>query len=165
MQSTEEREPPDVITSDTDNRTKVQPKEAPPHKREKFRRFRAYNTGTWNGPKRENKEVVRRQDDLHRYDSIASTLLLNRFQKEKGRRVFDELNFHTFGYSIDHIIFGICAVVANDDVENGTRFWPQHPDQIDDDYESEFADLGASMGLDWKEQMSAIKKVQSRVDF
>lgn len=161
MEYSEEREPPDVLTSDTDNATKVQPKDAPPHKKAKFRRFRAYNRGTWNGPKRENKEVIRRQDDLHRYDSVASTLLLNKYQKNRGRKIFDDLDFHHFGQKIDHIIFGVCVIVANADVENGSRFYP-NPDAADDENFSDFAD---SVGMTRGEQVSSIEKVRSRTNF
>jgi len=166
MEYTEERTPPDVITSDTDNATKIQPKEAPPHKREKFRRFRAYNTDMWNGPKRENTEEFHRQDDLHRYDSIASSLQLNDRQKSRGRKILDDFSSHHFGESIDHIIFGICVVVANADVNSGTRYWPQSPEQKEkyDIEDTEFDDIADSLGLDWEDQMSTIKKVQSRVN-
>jgi len=166
MEHSKEREPPDVITSDTENATKIQPKEAPPGKREKFRRFRAYNTGTWNGPKRENKDIVHRQDNLHRYDSIASSVELNEYQKSKGRTLLDEFDFRREGIKVDNIIFGICVAVANADVNDGTRYWPQPPKQKEeyDIEDTNFDDVADSLGLDWKDQMSAIKKVQSRVD-
>jgi len=166
MENSKEREPPDVITSDTENATKIQPKEAPPGKREKFRRFRAYNTDMWNGPKRENTEQFHRQDDLHRYDSIASSLQLSDHQKSRGRNILDDFDSHHFGESIDHIIFGICVAVANADVNDGTRYWPQPPEQKEE-YNIEdtnFDDVADSLGLGWKDQMSAIKKVQSRVN-
>lgn len=162
MEYTEEKEPPDVITSDTNNATKIEPKEAPPGKRRKFRRFRAYNTGTWNGPKRENKEVTRRQDNLHRYDSISSSLNLSGYQKSRGRKILDDLNIRKIGIGVDAVIFGICAVVANDDVEDGTRYWPQPSSQ--DNGSSPFKDVADSLGYCWQEQMSIIKKIQSRVD-
>lgn len=160
MEHIEEREPPTVITSDTDNATTIQPEEAAPDRQYKFRKFRAYNTGLWNGPRRENKEAIRRQDDLHRYDSIASTLHLTSYQKSRGRKVLEDFDCHTFGDSIDHIIFGICVVIVNNAVEDGVRYWPSaEPD--DDSIFSKFAE---SLGFDWKEQMSSIKKVQARVD-
>lgn len=162
MEHPEEREPSEVITSDTENATTIQPSDAPKEKREKFKRFRAYNTEMWNGPKRENTEQFRRQDDLHRYDSIASSLSLTEYQKKRGRNLLDDFDSHKFGQSIDHIIFGICAVVANDDVENGTRYWPEHPSQRDS--ESQFHQLGQDLGLGWKKQMSIVKKIQDQVD-
>lgn len=160
MEHSEEREPPDVITSDTENATKIQPKEAPPGKREKFRRFRAYNTDMWNGPKRENTEQFHRQDDLHRYDSIASSLQLSDHQKSRGRKILDDFDLHHFGDSIDHIIFGICVLVANADVEDGSRYYP-HPDVADD---RNFIGVAESLGFDRGEQTSAIEKVRTRVD-
>lgn len=160
METPDERQPPDVITSDTDNATTIQPKEAPNHKQHKFRKFRAYNTGTWNGPKRENTELLRRQDDLHRYDSIASTLLLNDYQKSRGRTVFDDLDFHQFGRTIDHIIFAVCVLIANDDVEDGSRYYP-HPEI---DTSSPFAELAASLDLSRREQISIIEKMRGVIN-
>jgi hypothetical protein len=158
MEHTEQRQPPDVITSDTDNATKVQPKEAPAHKRAKFRRFRAYNRGTWNGPKRENKQVIRRQDDLHRYDSLASTLLLNQHQKQKGRRIFDSVDVTKKSIGVDALIFGVCVVVANADVEDGSRYYPNVAT------DGVFLEVAESLELDESEQISAIEKVTKRTD-
>jgi hypothetical protein len=159
MEYTEEKEPPDVLTSDTDNATKIEPKDAPPHKKFKFRRFRAYNTGTWNGPKRQNKEVVRRQDNLHRYDSIASSLLINDFQKSKGRKMLDSLDIMRFGVDVDTIIFAICVIVANDDVHDGSRYYP-HPTAEGD---QEFVDVAESLNLDRAKQVSIVEKVRSAI--
>jgi hypothetical protein len=161
MEYPDERTPNNVITSDTDNATTIQPKEAPPGKRDKFRRFRAYNTNMWNGPRRENTESFRRQDDLHRYDSISSSLDLTPHQKDRGRNILDSFDPHTFGQSIDHIIFGICVVVANADVD-GTRYWPTRVSESEPS--CVFEEVAAEIGFGWKEQMSIIKKVQSRVD-
>jgi hypothetical protein len=163
MEKIEVKQAPDVIASDSENATKIQPKDAPPDKREKFRRFRAYNTDMWNGPKRENTEEFRRQDNLHRYDSIASSLHLNSYQKSRGRQILDDLDVRSFGLCVDNIIFGICVVVANSDVHNGTRYWPEHPDQKTGD-ESAFEKVAESFDLGWRKQMSVIKKIQSRVD-
>jgi len=166
MEKPEEKEVPDVITSDTDNATTIHPKEAPPDKRAKFRRLRAYNTDLWNGPKRENKEAVYNQDDLHRYDSLASSLALTKYQKSRGRMILERFDSHKFGQSIDHIIFGICVVVANADVESGVRYWPQHPDQVDQFGESDehFAKVAKELGFDCGEQMSTIEKVQDQLN-
>jgi len=158
MEHTEEREPPDVMTSDTNNATKVQPKDAPPHKREKFRRFKAYNRGTWNGPKRENKEVIRRQDDLHRFDSISSALNLNARQKSQGRKMLDNIEVTKKGIGVDVVIFGICAIVANADVPDGSRYYP-HPEATGDD---DFEKVADSLGFDRHDQISAIEKVRAK---
>jgi len=160
MEYTEEKEPPDVITSDTNNATKIEPKDAPPGKKAKFRRFRAYNTGTWNGPERENKDVTFRQDNLHRYDSLASAVDLNSYQKSAGRRLLDEFDFRREGIKVDHIIFGICVIVANNDVADGSRYYPSSNAPDDDKFE-EVAD---SLGLFPDERISVVEKVRSRVD-
>jgi hypothetical protein len=163
MKDSQEKIPRDVVTSDTDNATRVEPKDAPPQKRHKYEKFRLYNTGMWNGSKRENKPQVRRQDDLHRYDSLAASLNLTQYQRSRGRKVLDDLDLHeaTGGISIDHIIFGICVVVANDDVGDGTRYWP-HPESPDND--QRFPEVAQSLGLDRSEQMSAIQKVMKRTN-
>jgi len=161
MEDIQEREPPEVITSDTENATKVHPSDAPSHKYRQFQKFRAYNTGIWNGPKRENEDAVHRQDDLHRYDSVASSLELTDYQKSKGRKMLDDFDAHSFGYSIDHIIFAICALVANDDVEEGSRYYP-HPEASGDEA---FVSAGETLGLDRADQVSAIEKVRPRLNF
>jgi hypothetical protein len=152
-------EPRDVITSDTENATVIRPREAPQHLRAKFRRLREFNRGTYNGPKREDKEVVYRQDNLHRYDSIASKVLINRFQKERGRELFDSIDVKDVGIGVDPIIFGVCVVVANEDVQSGARFYP-NPHTPDDE---EFENMAESLGLSSEKQISAIEKVRNRV--
>jgi len=158
MERVDEQQPPTVVTSDTDNATQIRPDEAPPDKRTKAKVFKAYNTGLWNGPRRENTEAFRRQDDLHRYDALASSLDLTDFQKQRGRKVMDDLDFHEMGKPIDHIIFGVCCAVANDDVEGGTRYWP-HPDATGD---ARFEDVADNLGLTQRQQLSAVQQVKAR---
>jgi len=143
MERVDEQQPPTVVTSDTDNATQIRPDDAPAHKRHQFERFRAYNRGLWNGPKRENKEEMFRQDNLHRFDAIASAVDLTRSQKARGRTVFDGLDWQELGTHIDFIIFGVCCAVANDDVDDGTRYWP-HPDATGD---AAFEEIAADLGL------------------
>jgi len=160
MENIEEREPDTVITSDTPNSTKIEPKEAPPGKREKFRKFRKYNTGMWNGPKRENTEEFRRQDNLHRYDSLASSLNLNSYQKKRGRKILDTVQITKKSIGVDIVIFAICAIVANSDVKDGSRYYPHPEAKGDEDFER----VAESLGFDRGDQISAIEKVRSRVN-
>lgn len=159
MEHNEERQAPTVLTSDTDNATKIEPNEAPQGEREKYRRFRAYNTNMWNGPKRENTEQFHRQDDLHRFDSIASSLRLSQHQKKTGREILDRFDSHEFGRSIDHIIFGICVIVANRDVDDGSRYYP-NPEASGDD---RFEEIAETFGFDRGTQVSVIEKVRSAI--
>lgn len=159
MENVNEKEPPDVLTSDTENRTTIPVKDAPPHRREKFRKFRAYNTDMWNGPRRENTEQIRRQDNLHTYDAIAAQMDLTDFQKHRGRRVFDDLHVKSLGKPVEHIIFGVCLAVANEDVPEGTRYWP-HPESAAND--ETFRDVADSLGLDLKEQLSVVQQVKAK---
>jgi hypothetical protein len=160
MDSPEERHPPDSVTSDTDNATTIQPSDAPLHRRRKFEKFRSYNTNMWNGPRRENTEQFRRQDDLHRYDSIAASLDLTSYQKSRGRKMLDNFGSHTFGYSIDHIIFGICVLTANLDVEDGCRYYPNsyaNDDEL-------FCEVAESFGFSQSEQAAVVEKIRSKVN-
>lgn len=161
MDDIDNREPPNVITSDTDNATKVEPEEAPASKKYKFRKFRAYNRGTWNGPERENKEVVHRQDNLHRFDAIASSLPLNDFQKERGRNALDRLNLGELGLEIDLVIFAVCVVVANAD-STYSRYWPSERTNHNDPH---FEKIASELSLGQKEQLKTVRKVMSRTNF
>lgn len=160
MDEVDELEAPEVITSDTENATQVRPEEAPPDKKYKYRKFKAYNTGLWNGPKRENTEVIRRQDDLHTFDSLSSSLSLTDYQQNRGRRVFDDLNFHEIGEPVEVIAFGVCCAVANADVTDGTRYWP-HPDATGD---KDFERVAESLGIEQRKQLSIVQKVMARSD-
>lgn len=161
VEHVEEKQPPGVLTSDTDNATQIHPSDAPPHKRRQFEKFRAYNTGLWNGPRRENKTAMYRQDNLHRYDSIASQLELTPYQKTRGRNLLDEVSAADFGKPIDQLLFAICIVVTNADAE-GKRYWP-HPDKRDND--AEFESMADMLELSASTQMSAVMKLKSQTGF
>lgn len=167
MDHTDERTAPDVLKSDTDNATTIRPSEAPPGKRAKFRRLREYNRDMWNGPKRENTEEFRRQDNLHRFDAIASTLGLTDTQKGRGRELFDSLCLTKFNRrtkqadTVDVVVFGLCVLIANDDVRNGTRYWPRKNAGNNDEL---FEDFAAELGLSLRDQMSIVERVRARVE-
>lgn len=144
------------MISDTNNATQIHPKDAPPHRQEKFRRFVAYNKGTWNGPRRENKTVKRRQDDLARYDALASKMPLTDYQQSRGRGVFDELDFHEIGHAVDKIIFAVGVVVANEGVDEGFRYWP-HPEY--DGNDEEFTEIADEVGMSAQQQLSVMYQV------
>jgi hypothetical protein len=157
----EEKKPPAVITSDTENRTKVQPKDAPPDKRPLFRRLRAYNTGLWNGPKRENKEAIFHQDNLQRYDAISSFLELTDYQKARGRKFLKQIDLSDTGRSLDVIAFSICVIAANMDYPNGKRYWP------DPNWSGNgglFEEIADDLGISQKEQQSTIQIVRNRLE-
>lgn len=159
MDELPEKLPPVELTSDTDNATKIPANEAPPHKRAKYKKFRAYNTGLWNGPKRENTEMRRRQDNLHIYDSIASKVGLTGHQKRRGRHVLDDLNIRSLGKPLELIAFAVCILVANTDVPDGSRYWP-HPNATDND--DLFTDIADSLDFTRTEQLSTVMQVKSR---
>lgn len=159
MEHIQEKQPPDVITSDTENQTIIPVDKAQPEKQEKFRRFRAYNTGLWNGPRRENKKAVHRQDDLHLYDSIASQVCLTQYQKARGRRLLDSISVDSYTTQnggdrpTKSVIFAICIAVANDDVPKGTRYWP-HPDTKSNDHD--FERVAESIPTEWPDLVSLV---------
>jgi len=158
MERVNEKQPPEVVTSDTDNATAIHPKDAPSHKQAQYKRFQAYNTGLWNGPRRENKEAMYRQDNLHRYDAIASQVGITDYQKSRGREILDGIEIRDTGKPLDHLAFAVCVIVANADCQ-GKRYWP-HPDKTDND--EEFAAMGHDLGMDSTDQMSVIMSVKSR---
>jgi hypothetical protein len=161
MEERTEESPPRALTRDMNNATCIPAEEALPHKREKYKRLRSYNRGLWNGPKRENKQAVRRRDNLHTYDAVASKLGLTRHQKRRGRHLIDDLHVKSFGKSIDAIAFAVAAVVANQDVPDGSRYWP-HPEHEDND--EPFVQMADDLDLDTNEQLSVIMQVKSRTD-
>lgn len=162
MERITEKEPPDVITSDTENATRVEPRDAPPHKRERFEEFRAYNTGLWNGPRRENKELMRRQDDLHLYDALSSQAGLTDYQQRRGRKLFDSLEINEMtgpGISAEHVVFALCVLVANNTTREGvTRYYPG---QVADDQLEALAD---NLDLDTSKQLSLIERLRPKLN-
>lgn len=161
MESPSEEQIPDALSSDTNNATEIHPEDAPPHKQAQFRRFRAYNMGTWNGPKRENKSLKRNQDNLHRYDALASSLDLTPHQKARGRSVLADLDIRAIGIGVDPIIFAICVLVANADVDGGHRYWPRSDHPANDRI---FRAVADDLGIGYNKQKSAITRVRRRTN-
>lgn len=158
MEKIEEKQPPDVITSDTENATRVEPRDAPPHKRQRFEEFRAYNTGAWNGPRRENKELIRQQDNLHLYDAVTSKIELTDYQRQRGRRLLKSHDLSEMtapDRPLEHVVFGLCVLLVNDD---GTRYYPG---QIADEA---FETIADDFELDTSDQISLIERLRPRVE-
>lgn len=129
--SPSEKEPSEVLTPDTKNATYFDPTEAE-ESSINYRRLRLYNRNTWSDRREENKEVTHRRDNLAILDALAGQLELTDYQKSEARRVFDELNLGKIGKPARLIAFGVCAVVANDDVPDGSRYHPRmnDPDEL-----------------------------------
>jgi hypothetical protein len=163
MDEVEEKLPRVEMMSDTDNQTQIPAEEAPPHKKWKFRKFRALNRGVhpWC---ENNNDVIRNQDKLHLFDAISSRLDLGRYQQERGRKLAEDLDFSEMsgpGVDARGLIWGVCAVVANADVHGGTRYWP-HPSSEKNC--AVFREVAEEFDLDRDQQMSVIQKVRARVD-
>lgn len=140
MNEPNDEEVPTVLTSATENATNINPNEASyDDQPAKFRdygtptyeKFSQYNRG-WNGPRRENKEVNHNQDNLAIFDALAGQVELNGYQKSEGRRILQRLNLGELGRPVNLIAFSICAIVANDDVPDGNRYWPTSNDNDED---------------------------------
>ncbi len=155
--SIEETEPSDVLTPDTDNATYFDPDEVTGSTPVNYSRLRLYNRNTWKNRWEENKEVTHRRDNLAVLDSISGELELSDYQKSKARRVFDNLQLGELGKPAKLIAFGVCAVVANDDVRDGSRFHPQmnNPDDL-------FVDLADRLEFTTKQLHSVIGVVNNR---
>lgn len=138
--SIEEKEPSQVITPDTENATHFNANEVDDSNWKgptsvNYQRLLLYNRNTWKSRYEENKEVTHRQDNLAILDALSGQLELNSFQKKKARRVFDKINLGDLGKQVRLIAFGVCIVVANEDVHNGSRYHPQmkNPDNLFDE--------------------------------
>lgn len=151
---------PVVIGSDTNNATNIDPTEAPAHKQEKFERLRAYNRG-WNGPRREPKDAIYEQDNLHRYDAIASKLALTPFQQKRGRYLLEELDLSTitgYGVTVDVVIFALCVLVANEYADQTRYYPPHHTDE-------RFASIADDLELgDCSSQVKMVERLRRKVD-
>lgn len=160
--SPEETEPSPVLTPDTKNATYFDPNEVEESNNNcgtsvSYSRIQLLNRGTWKSRYEENKEVTHRRDNLAILDAISSQVELTDHQKAKARRVFDDLELGELGKSAKLIAFGVCAVVANDDVHRGSRFHPQmeDPDEL-------FAELADRLGFTSSQLHSVVGIVNSR---
>lgn len=106
----EENEP--TTSNDTENATHFHPEEASPNLQATFQRLHHYNTGEWNGPRRENKEVTHRLDNFALFDAIAGHAELTPYQKTAGRELFDNLPLQTLGYGAELIAYCTCIYVS-----------------------------------------------------
>jgi hypothetical protein len=154
MKETTEKEPSTVLTPDTPNATYFDPSENNT-RGEHYRRLRLYNRGTWKDRREENKEVRHRADNLSVLDAISSQVELNPYQKKEARRFLDTLNLQDLGMSISVVSFGICAVVANEDVHDGTRYWPTSNDTDD-----LFREIARNLHFTESQQLSIIHKLR-----
>lgn len=155
------------LTSATENATNIIPKEAsyedqPAKYRDygtpTYEKFSHYNRG-WNGPKRENKEVNRNQDNLAIFDALAGQVELTDYQKAEGRRILTQLDLPNLGRSVDLVAFSVCILVANDDVHDGHRYWPTANDTC-----SEFTQIAENIGYDSNTILSVMLTVDARRD-
>lgn len=135
--SIEEKEPSQVITPDTENATHFNSNEVDDSNWKgptsvNYQRLLLYNRNTWKSRYEENKEVTHRQDNLAILDALSGQLDLNSFQKKKARRVFDDIDLGDLGKPVRLIAFGVCVVVANEDVPDGSRYYPtmSEPDEL-----------------------------------
>ncbi|QRD99703.1 hypothetical protein VOLN27_80 [Halorubrum virus VOLN27B] len=156
METLTEKQPPETITPDTENATYFDPNERNSES-SKYERLMLYNRGTWLGPGEENKRVTHRQDNLAILDSLAGQLELTNYQKSEARRIYDSLDLQDLGKPASLVAFGVCVVVANDDVHDGTRYWPTANDTCD-----LFSEIADNLGFTENQQLSIILTVDHR---
>lgn len=156
METLTEKQPPETITPDTENATYFDPNERNSES-SKFERLMLYNRGTWLGPGEENKRVTHRQDNLAILDSLSGQLELTSYQKSEARRIFDSLDLQDLGKPASLVAFGVCVVVANDDVYDGTRYWPTANDTC-----GLFSEIADNLGFTENQQLSIILTVDHR---
>lgn len=167
MHKTNDEEVPSVLTSTSENATNINPNDASySDQPAKFRdygtptyeKFSAYNRG-WNGPKRENKEVNRNQDNLAIFDALAGQVELTSYQKSEGRRTLSRLDLPRIGKSVNLVAFSVCILVANDDVHDGHRYWPTAKES-----DSEFERVADNIDFSDNAILSAMLTVDARRD-
>lgn len=158
-ESDDEMRPPESVVSDLENATIIRVDEAPPNKQNKFSRFQKKNRGTWEQSNVENKEVTYRRDNLRRYDAISSSLELTSYQSSRGREIMDGLDLEDIGLRLDIVAFGLCVLLANDDVRDGERYYPNK--QAEDD--RLFEEMADTLDLSQPKQASVVEKIRGRV--
>jgi hypothetical protein len=155
MEYIKEEEPSEVITPDTENATWFNPNES--NNSDLFEVLRFYNRGTWKDRREENKELRHRQDNLAIFDALAGQLSLTSYQKQEGRRTFGELELGELGHATRLIAFGVCVVVANDDVHGGHRFYPTAKGT-----DEEFRSMQRDLGFNSNTVLSVMGKIDAR---
>lgn len=152
-----ETEPSTVLTPDSDNATYFDPTEVKETTSINYKRLRLLNRGTWNDRREENKEARHRSDNLAILDALSSQLELTEHQKKKARREFDHLNLGKIGKPVNLVAFGVCTVVANDDVHNGSRYHPKmnNPDEL-------FAEIADDLNFTTTQLHSIVGVVNNR---
>lgn len=123
-----ETEPSIVLTPDANDATHFDPDDVYGSTPINYSRLLLLNRGTWKSRWEENKEVTHRRDNMYILSAIASQLELTDYQKEEARNVFDEIELGEIGKPVRLVAFGVCAVVANEDVHDGCRYHPQMND-------------------------------------
>jgi hypothetical protein len=141
MDSITEKEPSEVVTPDTENATFFNPNES--NNPEHYKLLRFYNRGTWKDRREENKEVRHRQDNFAILDALSGQLSLTDYQKSEARRIFSEMDLQIMGHETRLIAFCLCAILVNEDVPDGNRYYPTAKD-TDDEFSSMQDNLGFS---------------------
>lgn len=123
-----ETEPSIVLTPDANDATHFDLDDVHRSSPINYRRLLLLNRGTWKNRWEENKHVTHRRDNMRILDAISGQLELTDYQKKKARNLFDEIELGEIGKPVRLIAFGVCAIVANEDVPDGCRYHPQMND-------------------------------------
>jgi transcription initiation factor TFIIIB Brf1 subunit/transcription initiation factor TFIIB len=90
-------------------RTGFDPGDAPPHKREKFRRLNKWNDGMW---AQERKSQNRAADDRRMTETVARSLGLGDSALDEALHIVGNMSMQFGQYSSNEVVLATCIIVA-----------------------------------------------------
>lgn len=170
----DETKPEPIVTPDTNNRTKLNPEDAPREPREDnsemkphfYRVLNLMNRGTHSRAGNNlyelwtDEKIMRISDNLAVYDAVSSQLDLPDHLKRWGRKLYGRLDLRAYrrqsekGMGAVLAAIAVCAFVCK---QNGWKTHPNHPDKQD-----ELADLLENLGITDSEFRTVYGRVEQR---
>lgn len=122
-----------LTAPDTDNQTKFHPSEgeAPANDPMFWKRLRDINTGVVDSMGSTDKQKVRDQERVQKWDIVAgeANLCLNDYQKGEGRRLINDLDLKRLGGRLPLACFCVAALVVSRDRHSERVFHPRRSDR------------------------------------
>lgn len=176
----DENTPKPTTIADTDNATKFNAKDlekqingVPLNIIKKWKRFRGYNTGIYNGYWADQKKL-RQMDNDYLFDAIAGYIELSPYQKRRAKMIFRGLPYSRWSpyYDVKTIAFIVCLLVANEDYRgDGMIYYPtknyDHLDKLKHNlnYPHEpFEDMASRLDITSRKLEKGIPKFRSYLD-
>lgn len=136
-----------------DNSTTLDPTDAPPHKRQEYRRHRRNNQPGQNGKWRDETVHIPK-DRRNVFDAIAGQLELTSYQKERSRHLLGKLPDDHFRANPTKLV---CFVVAGHvGVEDGRDY---HPRNLLRNKKNQYAEQAEALGIGYSELISCWYRV------